>query len=158
MHKGRVMKRLKALVMATGLIAATAPATVASGAGQGDVLVYELRAAAADPAVAAKLAPGVKLFFGDEPAKVVSEVSPTETSRVGVRPARRTPISARCIRVAGNALITLSEEARAKGGNALVGIRSNYAGRPPVDAGKFECVLGLQMVTVSLAASIAVVE
>ncbi len=158
MHKGRVMKRFKALVMATGLIAATAPATVASGAGQGDVLVYELRAAAADPAVAAKLAPGVKLYFGDEPAKVVSEVSPTETSRVGVRPARRTPISARCIRVAGNALITLSEEAKAKGGNALVGIRSNYAGRPGAAPGKFECVLGLQMVTVSLAASIAVVE
>ncbi|HYE47250.1 MAG TPA: hypothetical protein VEA44_15915 [Caulobacter sp.] len=139
-------------------LAVALPASAAAAPGQGDVLTYALQAAVEDPAVAAKLAPGVKLFFGDQPAKVVKEIGPTETSRVGVRPARKTPISDRCIRVAGNALISLSEDAKARGGNAVVRIRSNYGGRASDNPLKFECVLGLQMLTVSLSGAVAVVE
>ncbi|MDB5470439.1 MAG: Excinuclease ATPase subunit [Caulobacter sp.] len=155
--------RLKLMAAAAVMLAVAAPAGMAASAakgapGQGDVLVYALQRAAEDPEVAAKLAPGVKLYFGDQPAKVVSEIGKTETNRVGVRPARRIPISPRCIRVAGNALISLSEDAKTRGGNAVVGIRSNYNGKAPANSQQFECVLGLQMLTVSLTGTVAVVE
>ena len=64
----------------------------------------------------------------------------------------------RCVRVAGNALISLAEDAKARGGNAVISIRSNYEGRATANPLKFECVLGLQMLTVSLSGTVAVVE
>ena len=153
------MTRSKLAVVAAVLLAvAAAPATAAEQAGQGDVLVYALKRALADPKVAAKLPKDVKLYFADQPATVAREIGPTESNRLGVRPARRTPISEACTRVAGNALIALSQDAKAKGGNAVVGIRSNYQGKAPANAQQFECALGLQMVAVHLAGTVAVVE
>jgi hypothetical protein len=147
-----------AAVAAVLLAIAAAPATAAEPAGQGDVLVYALQRALADPKVAAKLAPEVKLYFADQPVSVAREIGTTESNRLAVRPARRTPISQACTRAAGNALISMSLEAKAKGGNAVVGIRSNYQGKAPANAQQFECVLGLQMIAVHLTGAIAVVE
>lgn len=145
-----------AALLAAGLAPTTAPA--AEPAGQGDVLVYALKRALDDPKVAAKLPPEVKLYFADEPVTVAREIGPTESNRLSVRPARRTPISQACIRAAGNALISMSQEAKAKGGNAVVGIRSNHQGKAPANAQQFECVLGLQMIAVHLTGAIVVVE
>jgi uncharacterized protein YbjQ (UPF0145 family) len=145
-----------AVCLAISVAPAAAPA--AEPAGKGDVLVYALKRALADPKVAAKLAPEVKLYFADQPATVVRQIGPTESKRVGVRPARRTPIGEACARVAGNALIALSQDAKAKGGNAVVGIRSNYQDKAPANPQQFECALGAQMIAVHLTGTIAIVE
>jgi uncharacterized protein YbjQ (UPF0145 family)/F0F1-type ATP synthase membrane subunit c/vacuolar-type H+-ATPase subunit K len=153
------MKSFKTAAVAALILGATAGvATSAAAPGQGDVLSYAFQAALQDPKVAAKLTPDVKLFFGDQPAKVVKEIGPTKTNTRGVRPARKTPVSERCVRVAGNALIALANDAKERGGNAVIGIRSHAEGRPTAPQGKFDCVLGLQMVVVNLTGTVVVVE
>jgi hypothetical protein len=142
--------------VAAVLLMGIGPAVGAEGENE-DILVYDFGTVLADPQVAAKLAPGVNLFFDNEPAEVASDLGPAQRLRRRLRPTR-TPLSEACIRTAGNLLISLTADAKARGGNALVGIRSNYRDRPSPGPRKFECSIGSQSIGVHVTGVVAVTK
>lgn len=150
------MNRFKALVLATSVIVGLAPAAGALAANE--QRTYSYRTAMEDPDFIARAPKGVKLYFADEPVTVKAEIGPTKSSRKRPTPARKTPISTACRTVARDALVAMALDAQAKGGNAVVGIRSVFGEKTSDSRTDYDCAIGMQMLGVSLTGTIATVE
>lgn len=155
MHKGRVMKRLKALVMATGLIVATAPTAAPAAKPLPTVQTFDIAEALADPKLAKDLPAGVKFYFGNQPAAVVKVIGPLKGSRrtgLGKSPEQN------CRKVLVSLMGALGRDVQARGGNAFIGIQSNLFNIPISSDVQFRCALRGKKVSVALTGQIAVVE
>jgi len=150
------MNSLKAAVLATALVTGFC---LAGGVSAGDaVRTYRFSTLMEDPAFVARLPEGVKYYFGDEPVTVKSQIGPTGSNRKRPTPARKTPISVACQRAAGDGLIAMGLNAKAKGGNAVIGIRSNLKGALNPRGDRFDCGVGMQLLGVTLVGTVAVVD
>ncbi len=148
--------RFKEIALAAGLLAGLVSAAGALAAN--DVRTYGYKAAIEDPVFIERAPKGVKLYFGDTPVTVKSEIGETQSQRKRPTPARKTPISTACRTVARDALIAMALDAEKRGGNVVVGIRSEFGGKTGGGRDEYECSIGSQMLAVGLTGTVAVVE
>lgn len=112
-----------------------------------------------DKKLASRLPEGIRFYFADQPAKVVSNLGEVSTMRKsGPKASRKKPDPKACARAMASGLIALGEQARAKGANAVVGITSLYDGEVTASATTYRCERGLQLVGVHMIGQAAVVE
>jgi hypothetical protein len=104
-----------------------------------------------------KVPTDIKFYFADAPVTVRQALGPVKTSRKSNNyKNHNAPESCRWAMV--SALIALAEEARLQGGNAVVGIKSNFGDVESSSRDSFKCGVGGIMVGVALKGEIAVVE
>jgi len=151
------MTCLRVSVLATVLIAGLVPAAGALAWGN-EVRTYSYESVLGDPEFIARAPAGVKLYFGDQPAAVKSRIGPTKSSRKRPTPARKTPISTACRTVARDALVAMALDAQRRGGNAVIGISSNFDGALNASVDRYDCAIGTQMLAVALTGTVAIVE
>ncbi len=131
-------------------------APVAALAGRQDRLKdYPLYLVLDDPAFQARLPAGVSYYFADEPVTVKQIIGPTSTNRRTAASNRGDMANCRWAMLSG--LIALGEDAKARGGNAVIGIKSNFKGDLVASQDSFRCGVGKMMVGVTLVGEVAVV-
>ena len=145
------MKVKLAAALTVGLILALPSAGAAGGATVYDVSITALMA---KPEYQAKLPAGVTYYFADQPVTVKSSLGPLRTSR---RTSNGKGPDA-CDWAMVSALVAMGEEAKKRGGNAVVGIRSNLEGVAGGSRTLYRCGLGTLMVNVALTGEAAIVE
>ena len=112
-----------------------------------------------DRKLAGRLPADIRFYFGDQPARVVSNLGDVSTLRKsGPKTSRKKPDPKGCARAMASAMIALGEQARAKGGNAVVGITTLYKGEVTASATTYRCERGMQMVSVQMVGQAAIVE
>lgn len=96
-----------------------------------------------------KVLPDVKLYFaGETHPTVVSNLGAIKTSQ-RTSSVQRGPVEA-CRRVMVSALIQLQKQAKSRGGNAVINIRSNWQNRTLDNGDEFQCQNGAMMSGVAL--------
>lgn len=151
--------KLKTLaVLAAPLLAfAAAPlSTSAAPRGSGDKLIdVSIESAFQHPLVVDKIPKDIKFYFGDQPANVKKVLGPVKSSR---KTSNGKGVEVSCPWAMTSVLIALAEEARLQGGNAVVGIKSNFGDVETTSNTTFKCGKGAMMVGVAFKGDIAVVE
>ncbi|HYE47253.1 MAG TPA: hypothetical protein VEA44_15930 [Caulobacter sp.] len=98
---------------------------------------------------------GVKYFFADQPAVAEKELGHIYSHRkspvIYIGPEKS------CRRAFISGLVALGESAKAQGGNAVIGIQSNYDGQVLTSRDRFRCGVGMRLVGVGLTGKAAVV-
>ena len=108
-----------------------------------------------DPKNLAKLPQGVKFTFGDAPVEVVQSLGEARRDRSSVRGARTMPEACRWAML--GVLKALGEDARAKGGNAVVRLKSSIDDQPGT-ATTFRCRTWNNIVHVAATGELAQVK
>ncbi|MDB5470437.1 MAG: excinuclease [Caulobacter sp.] len=121
------------------------------------IMTMSIQDVLSSPDYAAKGPSDIKFYFADQPVTVKQVVGPVQTSRKSSNYSGNNPPKA-CRWAMLSALIALAEEARLQGGNAVVGIKSNYRNVETASRDTFQCGVGGLMVGVALKGDIAVVE
>jgi hypothetical protein len=104
-------------------------------------LKLPLESALAKAQASGKLAPGVKLFFGNQSyPKPVSTIGSTRTNKK-TNFFNKTDVEG-CEWAFLSAMISLTQYAQSVGGNAIVNIRSNYKNQPFSSETEYECGAG----------------
>lgn len=151
---GGTVVRFKTAAVVVAMIAALAPPTLGAAAGKTNAYDVSITALMANPELRAKLPAGVTYYFADQPVAVKSSLGPVVSNR---RTSNGKGPGA-CDWAMVSALTALGEAALAKGGNAVVGIRSNLEGVQTSSRTTYRCGLGTLMVNVALTGEAAVVE
>lgn len=148
------MKTFAALILPLAIGLAAAPAVQA--AGRDDVINFPVADVLNNPEYAAKLPAGVKYYFGDSRAAVSRKLGETRTNKK-TNGFNKTDKAA-CEWAMLSALIAIGEDAKGRGGNAVVGIKSNYKGNLTSSNDTYACGAGNLMVGVALVGEVAVVR
>jgi uncharacterized protein YbjQ (UPF0145 family) len=149
--------KFKVLIMTAAALAGLAGAGAALAWGN-ELRTYSYKVAMEDPVFIERAPKGVKLYFGDAPVTVKSEIGETKSQRKRPTPARKTPISTACRTVARDALVAMALDAEKRGGNAVVGIQSVFDEQINNSRDSYNCSIGSQMLAVGLTGKVAVVE
>jgi hypothetical protein len=147
--------KLKIVAALLPLVLVLGPAAPAS-AGKDRLRNFLTSAVFSDPAYRAKLPAGVRYYFADEPAAVKRVIGPTRTNKRTAATSKGDLIDCRWAML--SALIAIGQDARAQGGNAVVGIKSNFKGEASASRETFQCGVGGMMVGVALIGDVAVVD
>lgn len=97
----------------------------------------------------------IKFYFADQPVTVKQQLGPVRTSR---KTSLKADAFASCRWAMFSALIAMAEEARLQGGNAVVGIKSNFGDVETASSQFYKCGIGTRLVGVALKGDVAVVE
>jgi hypothetical protein len=102
------------------------------------LLKLPLESALAKANASGKLAPGVKLYFGDQKyPKPIATIGPTRTNKK-TNFFNKSDLEG-CEWAFLSAMISLTQYAQSVGGNAVVNIRSNYKNNPFSSETEYEC-------------------
>jgi hypothetical protein len=150
------LKTLAALALPVLALAAAPLASTAAPRSGGDKLLdMSLESAFHHPLVEDKIPKDIKFYFGDQPVTVKQILGPVKSSR---KTSNGKGVVVSCPWALTSALIALAEEARLQGGNAVVGIKSNFGDIESTSNSTYKCGKGSMMVGVALKGDIAVVE
>jgi uncharacterized protein YbjQ (UPF0145 family) len=129
----------------------------ASGASKGGPQVLDVNVGPlfSDPQNAAKLPEGVKFTFGDAPVEVIQSLGETRSNRATVRGART--LSDACRWAMLGVLKGLGEQAKAKGANAVIRLKSTIDDQPGT-ATTFRCRTSNSIVHVAVTGELAQVK
>lgn len=149
------MKTFAALALPLALaISAAAPAVQA--AGRDDVISFPIADVLNNPAYAAKLPAGVKFYLAGQRVSVSRTLGETRTNKK--TNAFNKTDKAACEWAMVGALIAIGEDAKGRGGNAVVNIKSNYKGNLTSSSDSYVCGAGGLMAGVALVGDVAVVK
>jgi uncharacterized protein YbjQ (UPF0145 family) len=123
------------------LVSAALPAR-----GRDDHLMLPISEALASPD-AAKLDPGIRLFFGKARPAVARSIGTWTTNKKANAFGRADKVA--CERAFASAMISLQQRARAEGGNAVIGITSYYKKIVTESDTKYMCGAGAIMAGVA---------
>ena len=149
------LKRLTLTAACLGLAAAPLQGAVAASKDSDRTFNLAIADVWHHPDLQPKIPTDIKFFFEGQPVTVKQLIGPVKTSR---KTNKRSNAIASCQWAMTSALISLAEEARLQGGNAVVGIKSNFGDVETASAESFRCGVGTLMVGVALKGDIAVVE
>lgn len=141
-----------ALVVA---LASAAPIT-AQAAGRDDHINFPIADVLNNPEFKDKLPAGVRFYFGGQKAKITRSIGETNTNKK-TSSFKKSDKTA-CEWAMLSALIAIGEDAKSRGGNAVVGIKSNYKGVETVSNDTYVCGAGGIMAGVALKGTVAVVR
>lgn len=148
--------KFKFAVTALALTASLALPTMAA-IPRGDL--YPISDILGSKVLAPRMTPGIRHYFADQPAKVVSNLGEVSTMRKsGPKASRKKPDPKGCARAMASAMIALGEQAKAKGGNAVVGVTTLYKHEVTASTTTYRCERGMQLVSVHMVGQAAVVE
>ncbi|WP_271066159.1 hypothetical protein [Caulobacter sp. NIBR1757] len=149
------MHKLAAVAaMPLALIIAFAPA--AQAAGRDEHINFPIAEVLNNPEFKDKLPAGVRFYFGTQKASVSRTLGETHTNKK--TNAFNKSDKAACEWTMLSALIAIGEDARSRGGNAVVGIKSNYKGVETSSNDTYVCGAGGLMAGVALKGTVAVVK
>ncbi len=121
--------------------------------------LYPISDVLGNKVLAPRLTPGVRFYFADQPARLVTDLGEVSTvRRSGPKASRKKPDAKGCARAMASAMIALDEQVKAKGGNAVVGITTLYREEVTASATSYRCERGMQLVSVQMFGQAAVVE
>jgi uncharacterized protein YbjQ (UPF0145 family) len=140
------MRRLGFLAVLT-ILAVARPAL-----GRDDHLMLSIKDALASPD-AAKLDPGVKLYFGHAKPAVAKSLGTFTTNQKSNGFGKEDKVA--CERAFISAMLQLQKRARAQGGNAVVGIASYYKKIVTVSDKQYMCGAGAMVVGVAFRGEMA---
>ncbi|RYF92198.1 MAG: hypothetical protein EON95_13245 [Caulobacteraceae bacterium] len=144
--------------MPLALIVALAPSvsTTALAAGRDDRINFPVADVLNNPEFKDKLPAGVRFYFGSQKGRVSKTLGETHTNKK--TNAFKKSDKTACEWAMLSALIAIGEDARSRGGNAVVGIKSNYKGDETVSNDTYVCGAGGIMAGVALKGTVAVVR
>ena len=149
-------KTLAVVALPVLALAAAPLTTSAAPRGSSDkMLDVSLESAFHHPLVADKIPKDIKFYFGDQPVTVKQVLGPVKSSR---KTSNGKGVEVSCPWALTSVLIALAEEARLQGGNAVIGIKSNFGDVETTSNTTYRCGKGSMMVGVALKGEIAVVE
>lgn len=150
------MRRLGIAITAAVLAAALPAASLAANDKPTDkVYDQELARALNDPEVLAQVGSDVKFYFGSTPDGVVRTLG---RSRSHKKSRASRGVEGSCSRAFGNTLAAMAKQARSKGANAIVNIRSFWGGYPTSSTTSYKCGMGSSTSGVALVGELAVVN
>jgi uncharacterized protein YbjQ (UPF0145 family) len=145
------MKNLAALALPLSLLITAGPAAAAD-----KLLTLPVADVLNNPEYAAKLPAGVKFYFGSQKGAVSKSLGETRTNKK--TNAFGKGDKAACEWAMLSALIAIGEDAKGRGGNAVVAIKSNYKGNLTSSNDSYVCGAGGIMAGVALVGETAVVR
>jgi uncharacterized protein YbjQ (UPF0145 family) len=137
------------------LVALPAPSLAANDKPTDKVYDQELARALNDPEVMAQVGADVKFYFGATPDGVVQTLG---RSRSHKKSRASRGVEGACARALGNTLAAMARQARGKGANAIVNIRSFWGGYPTSSATSYKCGIGSSTSGVALVGEMALVK
>lgn len=143
-----------AAALPLALIVAFAPA--AQAAGRDEHINFPIADVLNNPEFKDKLPAGVRYYFGSQKAKVSRSLGETHTNKK-TSSFKKSDKTA-CEWAMLSALIAIGEDAKSRGGNAVIGIKSNYKGNETVSNDTYVCGAGGIMAGVALKGTVAVVR
>lgn len=143
-----------AAALPLALIVALAPA--AQAAGRDERISFPIADVLNNPEFKDKLPAGVRFYFGSQKAKVSRSLGETHTNKK-TSSFKKSDKTA-CEWAMLSALIAIGEDAKSRGGNAVIGIKSNYKGNETVSNDTYVCGAGGIMAGVALKGTVAVVR
>ena len=144
-----------AVTMLAALIALPAPSIAANDKPTDKIYDQDLARALNDPNVRAMVGSDVKFYFGSTPEGVVQTLG---RSRSHKKSRSTRDVEAGCTRSLGNTLAAMAIQARKKGANAIVNIRSFWGGYPTSSTTSFKCGVGSSTSGTPLVGELAVVK
>jgi uncharacterized protein YbjQ (UPF0145 family) len=145
-----------ALPLALILAFAPAASTTALAAGRDEHINFPIADVLNNPEFKARLPAGVRYYFGSQKAKVSKTLGETNTNKK-TSSFKKSDKTA-CEWAMLSALIAIGEDAKQRGGNAVIGIKSNYKGNETVSNDTYVCGAGGIMAGVALKGTVAVVR
>lgn len=154
------MMRSRANLVVAGVLAAavaTLPAATLAANDKPTDKVYDqdIARALSDPEVMAQVGTDVKFYFGSTPDGVVQTLG---RSRSHKKSRASRGVEGACSRALGNTLAAMARQARGKGANAIVNIRSFWGGYPTSSTTSYKCGMGSSTSGVALVGEMAVVK
>lgn len=148
------MKKFVALALPLALLMGASPAFAGKGRNEHiNFSIAELMGSAENQAL---LPTGVKYYFGTQKAPISKSIGPTGSSRKSSSFHKSDKVA--CERAALSVLIALGEDAKSRGGNAVVGIKSNYENNLTSSNETYVCGAGGIMAGVAFSGTVAVVR
>jgi hypothetical protein len=144
-----------ALSLAVSLAASPLALSTATAAGRDDRLSYPVADVLNSPELKARL-PDVKFYFGSQRASVSKSLGETHTNKKTNAFNKTDKVA--CDWAMLSALIAIGEDAKRRGGNAVVGIESNYKGERTSSNDSYVCGAGNLMAGVALVGTVATVR
>ena len=148
-------KTLRLTALCLALAALPLQGATAASKASDRTLVLSLQDLIFHPDYEAKVPTDIKFYYADQPVTVKKLLGPVKTSR---KTSKKANAISSCQWAMYSALIALAEEARLQGGNAVVGIKSNFGDVESARRDTYRCGVGNLMVGVALKGEIAVVE
>ncbi len=150
------MKKFAVTALSLGLLVAAAPAAPSMAAGRDDLINFPIADLLNNPEYKDKLPSGVRFYFGSQTARMGKSLGETRTNKK-TNAVGKTDKQA-CEWAMLSALIAIGEDAKSRGGNAVVGIVSNYKGNETSSKDTFVCGAGNIMAGVALKGTVATVR
>lgn len=150
------MKTLATAALSLALVATLAPATPTVAAGRDEHINFPIADVLNNPEFKDKLPSGVRFYFGKETARMGKGLGETNTNKK-TSSFKKSDKTA-CEWAMLSALIAIGEDARSRGGNAVVGIVSNYKGNETSSKDTYVCGAGKIMAGVALKGTVATVR
>ncbi len=147
-------KLAAAAALPLALIVAFAPA--AQAAGRDEHINFPIADVLNSDEAKAKLPAGVKFYFGTQKAAVKSTNGETASNRKSSSFKKSDKTA--CETAMLSALIAIGEDAKSRGGNAVIGIKSNYKDVETSSNDTYVCGAGGIMAGVALKGTVAVVR
>jgi uncharacterized protein YbjQ (UPF0145 family) len=150
------MKPFTTAALSLALIATLAPTTPTLAAGRDEHINFPIADVLNNPEFKDKLPSGVRFYFGTQKARVGKSLGETKTNKK-TSSFKKSDKTA-CEWAMLSALIAIGEDARSRGGNAVVGIKSNYKGNETTSNDTYVCGAGGIMAGVALKGTVATVR
>jgi uncharacterized protein YbjQ (UPF0145 family) len=137
-------------------LSALPPAPAADAKGRDEVINFPIADVLNNPEYKDKLPEGVRYYFGSQRAAVSRTLGETRTNKK-TSSFKKSDKTA-CEWAMLSALIAIGEDAKARGGNAVVNIQSNYKSNLTTSTETYACGAGGIMAGVALVGTVAVVR
>lgn len=137
-------------------ITALPPVPAADAKGRDEVINFPIADVLNNPEYKAQLPEGVRYFFGTQRAAVSRSLGETRTNKK--TSSFKKSDKAACEWAMLSALIAIGEDAKSRGGNAVVNIKSNYKSNLTSSNETYACGAGNIMAGVALVGDVAVVR
>ncbi|HYE47249.1 MAG TPA: hypothetical protein VEA44_15910 [Caulobacter sp.] len=148
------MKMFAIVAAPLALLVAAAPSALAKG--RNELINFPIAEVMSNPEFKDRLPKGVRFYFGTQRAAVSKRLGPTHTSKK-TSSFKKSDKTA-CEWAMLSALIAIGEDARARGGNAVINIKSNYENNETSSNATYVCGAGKIMAGVALKGEVAVVR
>ena len=149
-------KFVTAAALPLALVVALSSAAPTTAAGRDEHINFPIADVLNNPEFKDKLPAGVRFYFGGQKARVSKTLGETHTNKT-TSSFKKSDKTA-CEWAMLSALIAIGEDAKSRGGNAVIGIKSNYKGNETASNDTYVCGAGNIMAGVALTGTVAVVR
>ena len=149
-------KFVTAAALPLALVVALSSAAPTTAAGRDEHINFPIADVLNNPEFKDKLPAGVRFYFGGQKARVSKTLGETHTNKK-TSSFKKSDKTA-CEWAMLSALIAIGEDAKSRGGNAVIGIKSNYKGNETASNDTYVCGAGNIMAGVALTGTVAVVR